>query len=546
MSTCLGIYIENNLIKYAKLSKENEIIKVEAFNMKFYDNLEETIQQIISETYSYRIPISINLSDESYNYFKVFNLLNKKDIKDLIQTEFESICYERGLNKEGFETRYILVNDLENKEKIKAIHISANKAGIARRLNRLEKNKIASITPMGISITNLLQFNDNENILIVNIEDKTTVTTVIDKNIYHVDVFEEGTDQILEKINSKENSFTKAYEICKSTTLYTGKNDDLIMEENDYLDEIMPTLYEIAGKVRKIINESINKIDKVYITGTASAINNIDIYFQDYLNDTKCEILKPYFLNNLATSVNVKDYIEVNSAIALALQGLGEGLKGVDFKNHSKFESLSELMNMEIGGSKNKDVKSNGKEKKKFNFKIDLDFKQRLSRGEKALLRTISGVIVAIVVYIVGTNITNNAINKKIDEVQVATTTQRQQISSIQSDKSKIDAKTADYSKMISNLETINQTIASNSKYKNAIPTLLNQIMFVIPKNVQLTSIKNTEGTHIVIDAEAKQYEQLGYFKAILKTENILSNVVSNNAVKENGVIKVTIEGDIV
>ena len=202
-------------------------------------------------------------------------------------------------------------------------------------------------------------------------------------------------------------------------------------------------------------------------------------------------------------------------------------------------------MNMEVGG-KNKGTKIQGKQKSKSNFKIDFDFRQKLSGSERAILRTVSGVVVAFIVYIAGTNITNKAIDNKREEVQVTTTSQQQQIASIQSDKSKLDEKTNDYSKMISNLETINETIASNSKYKNALPTLLNQIMFVIPKNVQLTSIKNTEGTHIVINAEAKQYEQLGYFKGILKTENILSNVVSDSSVKENGIIKVTIEGDIV
>lgn len=542
MSTCLGIYIENNLIKYAKLSKENDIIKVEAFNMKFYDKLEETLEQIIAETYSYRTPISINLTDETYNYFKVFSMLNKKDIKNVIETEFESICYENGKNKDGFETRYILVNDLENKEKIKAIHVSANKADIARKTGKLEKNKVTSITPIGISIANLLEFNEKENVLIVNIEDKTTVTTIVNKNIYNVDTFEEGTAQILQKINERENSYLKAYDICKSTTLYTSRDSDLEIKENDYLDEIMPTLYEIAGKVRKIINESMNRIDKVYITGTASVINNIDIYFQDYLNDTKCEILKPYFLKNLSTSVNIKDYIEVNSAMALALQGLGEGIREIDFKARSKFESFSELMNMEIGGSKN----STKKEKKDSNFKLDMDFKAKLSRSEKAILRTMGALVITFVVYISGTSFINNEIDKKSKEVETATKQQQQQIASIQKDKSQIDAKTGEYTKMISNLETINETIAANSKVKNAIPTLLNQIMYVIPKNVQLTSIQNTTGTHIVITAQAEKYEQLGYFKAILKTDSILQNVVSDSGIKENGVVKVTIEGDII
>ena len=539
----MGIYIENNLIKYAKLSKENDIIKVEAFNMKFYDNLEETLNQIIAETYSYRIPISINLTDETYNYFKVFSLLSKKDIKNVIETEFESICYENGKNKDGFETRYILVNDLEDKEKIKAIHVSANKADIARKTSKLENNKVISISPIGISIANLLELNEKENVLIVNIEDKTTVTTIVNKNIYNVDTFEEGTEQILQKINEKENSYLKAYDICKSTTLYTSNNSDLEIKENDYLDEIMPTLYEIAGKVRKIINESMNRIDKVYITGTASVINNIDIYFQDYLNDTKCEILKPYFLNNLSTSVNIKDYIEVNSAMALALQGLGEGIREIDFKAHSKFESFSDLMNMEIGGSK-RNPKDN--KKKNLNLKLDFDFKTRLSRTEKTLLRTLGSLAIAFIVYTTGTTFINNEIDKKTKEVQLNMKQQQQQISNIQKDKTQIDSRTSEYAKMINNLETINQTIAANSKIKNAIPTLLNQIMYVIPKNVQLTSIQNTTGTHIVITAQAEKYEQLGYFKAILKTDNILQNVVSDSGVKENGVVKVTIEGDII
>lgn len=542
MSTCLGIYIENNLIKYAKLSKENDIIKVEAFNIKFYDKLEETLEQIISETYSYRTPISINLSNETYNYFRIFSLLSKKDIKSVINTEFESICYENGKNKEAYDTRYILVKDLEDKEKIKAIHISANKTDLARKTNKLEKSRITSISPIGVSIANLLEYENKENVIIVNIEDRTTITTIIDKNVYNIDILEEGTEEIFQKINQKENSYSKAYEICKSATLYTSDALDLNIAENDYLDEIMPTLYEIAGKVRKIINENMNKIDKVYITGTASVINNIDIYFQDYLNDTKCEILRPYFLKNLSTNVNIKDYIEVNSAIALALQGLGEGIKEIDFKKSSKLDDFIQLMNTDIGGSK----KTTSTKKKNFDFNFDFDFKTSFSKSERAILRTTGGILLLLAVYTAGTMFINNEINKKSDEVKIATVKQEEQIVNLQKDKSSVDARTNEYAKLINNLETINKKIANNSKTKNSIPTLLNQIMFVIPKNVQLTSIQNTEGTHIVINAEAKQYEQLGYFKAILKTENILTNVTSDSAIKENGVVKVKIEGDII
>ena len=92
MATCLGLYIENNLIKYAKVSKNNDAIKVDSFGVKFYDNLESTIKQIVEETYSFKIPISINLTEEIYNEFEVFSLLSKKDMDGVIKTEFENIC----------------------------------------------------------------------------------------------------------------------------------------------------------------------------------------------------------------------------------------------------------------------------------------------------------------------------------------------------------------------------------------------------------------------------------------------------------------------
>ena len=80
MASCLGMYIENNLIKYAKVTKERDTLKVDSFGVKFYDQIGTAINQIISETYSYKIPISINLSEETYQYFYFFN----EKIKDFI------------------------------------------------------------------------------------------------------------------------------------------------------------------------------------------------------------------------------------------------------------------------------------------------------------------------------------------------------------------------------------------------------------------------------------------------------------------------------
>ena len=65
MSSCLGLYIESNVIKYAKVTKEREALRIESFGIKFYDKIGDAIKQIVSETYSYNIPISISLSEET-------------------------------------------------------------------------------------------------------------------------------------------------------------------------------------------------------------------------------------------------------------------------------------------------------------------------------------------------------------------------------------------------------------------------------------------------------------------------------------------------
>jgi len=376
MPTCLGLYVEQNVIKYAKVSKERDNIKVEAFGVKFYENIAKTIEQIVSETYSYKTPISVNLSEEMYNYFFLFNMLNKNDLQKAVATEFESHCYDSGINEKAYETRYAVTNSKEDKEKLKVIHVSANKTDINKRIQQLEGNRLSCICPTAISISNLLELRGKQNAVIVNMEETTTITTIIEDSVYDITRLETGAGEILRNINAKENSYSKAYEICKNTTIYTTEGKELVEDTNEYLEDIMPTLYNIVSEVQKSLNLSVAKIENVYITGTACVINNIDLYFQEYFPDIKCEILKPYFIKPTIGGINIKDYIEVNSAIAIAMQGLGYGIKNMNFK---KAGITDNLFNIDIG-------KKGGNKESKFDFSFDLSGK--LDATEKYLLRT--------------------------------------------------------------------------------------------------------------------------------------------------------------
>ncbi len=538
MPSCLGIYIEEHLIKYAKVSKEHENIKVEAFGIKFYDKIGDAISQVIEETYSQKTPISVNMSEEMYNYFDMFALLTKTDLQKAIKTEFESYCSEKGYNPNVFERRYAVVDNQLDKEKIKVIHIADNKIELNKRIQEIDGYKLTNISPISMSIPNLINIEPNENCIIVNMEDKTTITTIIDSKIYHVDVLDEGSTDILSKINLKENSYSKSYEICKNTTIYTSEGKELQDEQTNYLEDIMPTLYTIVSNTQKIINSTTEKINKVYITGTAALVNNVDLYFQEYLTESNCEILKPYFINN-TKDISIKDYIEVNSAISIALMGLGTGIAGMNFKKQSFADKIPAWLKLEVNPGKTK------KEQKNLGGFLTWDLGQKLDKTEKGLLRIATGLLLLVVIYSGFASLLNSQIGKKQQEAESYIENTNKQIQLANADNEKIKTKTNEYTAMINELEQANEKIADRNKTRNAIPNLLNQIMSIIPENVQLTSIENTSGTHVVINAQSNKYEQLGYLKAKIKADVILTNVISTAGQKDNNIVTVKIEGDL-
>lgn len=540
MASCLGLYIENNLIKYAKVSKEKDKTVIQAFGVKVYDKLEDAIRQIVEETYSYKIPVCINLSQETYQYFNMFAMLSKKDLDKAIGTEFEVYCNDKGYNPNVFETRYAVVENITDSNKLKVIFVTSNKIELNKQIQLLEKYKLSGIYPLPIAITNLIDTKPNENFIAVNIEEKATITTVINKNIYDVKVLEQGSGDFLDKINLKENSYLKAYEACKETTIYTSEGKTLTEEQTGYLEEIMPVLYQIVGQAQKTINESVEKIEKVYITGTGALINNIDLYFEEYLEGVSCEILKPNFVTK-TQEINIKDYIEVNSATAIALMGMGVGIAGMNFKKNTVNDKLKEMFTIELNGKEDKVKKGNSA---LGNLFIN-DLKEPLDKTEKGLLNVAIGVLILFVVYTGFATILKNEYIRKGKQADESISNTKQQISAVETDDNAIKEITSDYTAKIANLEEINRNIEERNRIRGAIPGLLNQLMNVIPSSVQITSIENTNTNHVEIIVQSPKYEQIAFLIGSIKTDVILTNVISTSGQKTEDVVLVKIEGDL-
>ena len=149
------------------------------------------------------------------------------------------------------------------------------------------------------------------------------------------------------------------------------------------------------------------------------------------------------------------------------------------------------------------------------------------------------------VLYFTGSFVINKQLESKIAEANLSMQNTNNRINQIKSYNSRFNNQINEYKRLITNINNINNANSEDRRYRNTIPNLLNNIMAIIPKNVQLISIENTSGTHVVISAKTNKYEQIAFFKTKLKTEEILENVVSDTGEMQNGYLTVTIEGEL-
>ena len=541
MQSCLGVYIEDNLIKYAKVQKDRDNLKVEAFGTKFYENLQQAIDQIVAETNSRKIPISINISDEYYDYFSYFALLNKSALKKSIDIDFEMLCAEKGTNKDNIERKNIFVLDPDDTQKMKAINVSIERQNLSSRKALFEKYNLATMEPLPIGIMNLVKLDNNANELIVNMEEKTTLTFCANGQIDKIDEINTSIIETIKEISKLENSQTKAYEILKNTTI-SSQEFDMFQDGNEYMDTIVPVLFKITNEIKEKINEYGRQINKIYFTGTGIVVNNIDMYFQDRIN-IQCELVKPSFLDSQSLKIGIKDYIEVNSAISLALSGLQSGNE-LNFATKGKLN----IQGLEITGLPKRNVKS---------LKGTTD--EKLDAIEKLIVRMLILAIICIIIYSTLTTRLYKNMEQKISDTDQKTSDTTASIEKMTKTKTSVEYLTSEYESLISKLNNESLQNGENVYRTDEINNFLTKLKTIIPTEVKLISVENTQERHFVIQARAIKYQQLGYFKALLETPTsegtsykaILENVKASTGIRyhdetaDEDYILVTIEGDL-
>lgn len=186
-------------------------------------------------------------------------------------------------------------------------------------------------------------------------------------------------------------------------------------------------------------------------------------------------------------------------------------------------------------------------QKEKNNGKNKININLSSPKIKKWIMRDFAGVLILSALYVGLVGYIAYEQKNKEENIKQTRTDINEQISLIDKDKGKVNSKTSEYETLTANLQNATSAINDKASYRNTIPTLLSEIMYVIPREVQLTLLENPSGKKVIINAQSNKYEQLAYFKALLKSKAVLqpNSIVSSDATKEGTVVKIVIEGEL-
>lgn len=520
MASCLGIYLSSNIIKYAKLSSDNNgEIKLDAYGVRFVkDNQKNTLRNIIEEVNAQNIPIVMNPQNDKFINYQMFDQAQNKSIAhDVAKMEFEAWCEKNAKSPDRYTFVYKLADVKNEENKFNAI------------LNFIEKKYIEEYTDIeGYRVTDILpsQFlmnrlvpRDQKNYMLVNLDDNLSISVVIDGKLVDLKFYDIGMKQILSDFSVKLGSYQKAYEACKQLNVYSDEetNNDKLLESiaEPVLQDILRNIGAVGRRYRK-------NIEKVFLAGNGIVFTNIDILVREYL-DIKCEILKPEFIQNVANVRNIAEMLETTQAMALALEVLKPEQKELEYIN-SKVKMKKDLGNL---FKRNKEKTPKVKKKEKI---VDKAAEIGITEDKSFQIATMSLIVMSLVFvsYIVFGNIYISSVNKTVKNIQESKKKIEASTSEVKNDIRYIDTNMKEYKEINDEVEDVKNQIEKNQIGKFTtynVASFLQNIIKVIPRNVQLKTISSDDNKNVKITAVSNSYADLGYFVAELKLKSTLNNV---------------------
>jgi len=533
MGACLGVYLGEKIIKYAKLEQDEKTKKISlnSYGTKFvWNNKEDELMDIIKQTGSDTSSVCLNLQDTYLLETEILKQLRKSDIQSVVALEVSDSAVQRGINDKLLEHRYTLVDSNVSQANVHALIQVANKSEIDKYVGNKNINKLAGIYPVEY-LTNRITTQQNSYVLL-NIDEETTVIFVENNVPVAIRKIDVGMKNILDTLAIEAGSYAKACDVCRTINVLSDDNLDYKLES-----VIEPIIQDLLNRVGNLIEETNFKGSKIILNGLINLFINIEVLFEQYFGiDT--EKLKPLFLSLDESTVNMSEVIETNEAIALAYEGLTGYKKEMNFSTEGgsvassakvKFD-LKELFGKKKGNGKSVVLPSINKE-----------------QIEKILVfsnLTAASVLVCYGAFSAIYNSTMNSMEERIaaniDSLKNETQKVTSDISYINSVKDKYTA----YNNYISS--TVNKIkegkIGKYTTYN--VANFMQKIAKYIPTNVELQSIASNDNKTVTIVAKSSSYSELGYFISQLKLKGILENVTTGS-VEHGSYITVSIGGEL-
>ena len=548
MSSWLGIYIGEKVVKYAKLTREENSSRIKAitYGTKIHlGNKSDIISNIVTATGSEGVPVCINSEGERIHKTEVLRIISKNDLESLVDLEVVDFTGNEDKNERSYVYKYVLLDSLVSRDNYTANIVIQDRPGVDKYLSD-ENTSVVSMYSLPYVLDEIAP-KEVSNYLIIDMNENTDLIFVSDGKLLDVINMDLGMKKIMDTFPEMLGSYQKAYDTCKTINVFSDESN----VNNPELERVIePVLQDALNRIQNKIRELNLKIDRIYLSGTITLFINSDMLFEQYF-DTPTEKLRPYFIDAKDSNNNMSEVTEANEAFALAYEGLMVERPELDFlRQNKKFGNIFAKVG-KIKSTGAKIVNENNK-----GPKLKVNRNENVFIGNINLEKVKSILIFAnvimftlLLVYSVFGGIYNAQMNKQIENVVEEKAKVTENTVKVNSDITYINSNKEKYSNYVSYVdETIRKInkgeIGKYSTYNVALFML--KISKYIPDGVLLKSIKSDSSKHVTIIASSNSYAQLGYFVSQLKLEGILEpSSVRTTAVAHDAVITVTIGGDL-
>lgn len=523
MNSCLGIYLDDKIVKYAKLEidSKNKSVQVLVCGVKqIIGEKTEIIKSIIQETGSQNVPIAMNVPDVKYKKIETIKQLNKNDLQSILDLEVFEFATEFDVHEKLLTYKYMDLYSERPTDNNHAIIAITEKSKIEQYLNNKDLN-VQGIYPTNFVMDKIIEKTE-PNYICINLGEDTEMITVTNGKVSDISNLSIGMEDVLNKLTTYLGSISKAYEICKTINIFsdtTNSNDPEIEKI------IEPILQDILHRVEEKIKENKKDVNKIFLCGIGTLFTNIDMLFEEYFN-LSSSILKPNFLEGDNWD-NISDIVETNEAIAIAKEFLTPGIELINFADI-------------------KNVKAVKKDKMslKFNFKNIKLSPEKLKEFVNLFLYLFITIIVTYLLFgMIYNKITSSLENKVILGINEL----KEENEKMQEDIDYITLNTKKYSDINSFIEETIRKIEGNEigKYSTYnVANFMQNISKYVPQNVVIMTISSDDNKKIEMTVRSGSYADLGYFVSQIKLKQILMDV-EVETIEHSGQVQIKIGGDL-